>query len=114
MQMLWHPGSAIIFHQYECGVYNSSIFLAIEIYMDRKYDTAGCNCRKTFKKKDIIIMEILIFFGNYSIKTTRNQYYYGKNSKNLIYFSILRRSWGLRPRHWGIPHIAITQYYLIS
>jgi hypothetical protein len=29
-----------------------------------------------------------LFFGNYSIKTTLNQYYYGKNSKNLIYFSI--------------------------
>jgi hypothetical protein len=28
------------------------------------------------------------FFGNYSIKTTMNQYYYGKNSKNLICFSI--------------------------
>jgi hypothetical protein len=51
MQMLWHPGSAIIFHQYECGVYNSSIFLAIEIYMDRKYDTVVGDSRKTFKKK---------------------------------------------------------------
>jgi hypothetical protein len=28
------------------------------------------------------------FFRGYSIKTTMNQYYYGKNSKNLICFSI--------------------------
>jgi hypothetical protein len=43
------------------------------------------------------------FFGNYSIKTTMNQYRYGKNSKNLICFSIKNVPGGLAPATGASP-----------